>query len=291
MQARSSLDCFPVGNIAPALVYYAMGTAFDRATVGRHPGVRAHGRAGQRGEGEMPARYTESLRQSPLFADLSDESLQPLAEKVRPRRFEPGEVVFEEGAEANALYVIAAGEVKITVAAPTAQRIVLAILGPGEAFGELALLDGSRRSATAEATEPTEMLVVRRADFMAVIEAHPAVSRAVLSSLAGVIRRTNEQVADIAMRDVHGRIAKVLLRLAERYGRSVPEGILIDRPVSTNDLAALVGLYPVEVERHLRAYAYDDLLRTQGDRLLLRHVERFERAVARPRDRVTLDLA
>lgn len=219
-----------------------------------------------------------SLSQSSLFAGLSPEHLGLLTARAHRRHFAAGEVIFHEGDPGSALLVIESGEVSIAVLSPTQQDIIVATLGPGDMFGELAVLDGRPRSATATAGVDTDVITLYRDDFIAAIRADDALNMAVLRALADVIRHTNTQLVDVAMLDVHGRIAKVLLNLAERYGVACDEGTMIDHPLSNATIAHLAGMYPLEVERQLRFYQLDDLVRWRFDRLILRRLEPLQRA-------------
>jgi CRP/FNR family transcriptional regulator, cyclic AMP receptor protein len=222
------------------------------------------------------------LSRSSLFAGLSPEHMALLTARAHRRHFAAGEVIFREGDPGSSLLVIESGEVLIAVLSPTQQDIVVATLGAGDMFGELALIDGQPRSATATAAAATDVITVFRDDFIAAIRADAELDLAVLRSLADVIRHTNTQLVDVAMLDVHGRIAKVLLNLAGRYGQDCAEGTLIDHPLSNAAVAGLAGMYPVEVERTLRFYQLDDLVRWRGDRLVLRRLEPLQRAARYP---------
>jgi len=202
----------------------------------------------------------DALRSVGIFANLPPEHLEQLAARLQPRRRTKGETIFEHGDPGNALYIVGAGEVKISVQSPTDEEIILAVLGPCDAFGELALLDGLPRSASATTTEPTDLLVLFREDFISLLETEPALGWSIMQSLAGIIRRTNEKLSDVAMLDIYGRINKKLRELAKQFGREVPGGILIDRPITSDYLAGLTGLYPVEVSRVLRLYEYEKVI-------------------------------
>ncbi len=202
----------------------------------------------------------EALQHSAFFADLSSEHLAQLAMQVQHRHFEQGATIFKEGDAGNALYLLRIGEVKISVSSPTGRDITLALLGPGDGFGELALLDSCIRSATATATAPTEVLRVSRTDFLSLVENDTAALHGLLAALARIVRSMNEKLADVAMLDVHGRLAKALFGLAERSGVETEGGIRIDRVVTVDDLAGIIGLYPVQVERLMRDYQYERIL-------------------------------
>ncbi len=217
----------------------------------------------------------DALRQLPLFANLPRENLTQLAKRVQHRHPSRGETVFSHGDPGSALYFICSGEVKISVRSPTGSEIILALLGPGDAFGELALLDGLARSASAMATEDSDLLVLFREDFLGLLAAEPAPAKFILQSLAAIIRRMNEKLADVAMLDGNCRVVKALLELAERYGRNVDDGVEIDRDVTIDELAGLAGLYPGEVERIVRSHQYEGTILWMGNQITLRDADRL----------------
>jgi CRP/FNR family transcriptional regulator, cyclic AMP receptor protein len=223
----------------------------------------------------------EALRRAPMFAGLAPESLDHLADRLHHRRYQPGEVIFSQGEAGSELLILQAGEIKISQRSPTNEEIILSLLRAGDTFGELALLDGLPRSANAIATAESEVLGLHRDAFTSLLDQEPEALRAVLKALAAVIRGMNVKIQDVTMLDVHGRIAKVLLEMADRYGRPVPEGIRIDRPLTADELAALTGLHRVEVARWLREYQYDDQLRIENDYITLRDIHVWQRRLER----------
>jgi CRP/FNR family transcriptional regulator, cyclic AMP receptor protein len=222
----------------------------------------------------------DTLRRTEFFAGLPDEHLATLAGRAQHRAYESAATIFREGDPGDSLFIVESGEIKLTVLSPTRQEIILASLGPGDMFGELALFDRVPRTATATAMDPSTCLVLRRDDFLAVVETEPSAIRAILRSLAGIIGKMNIRLADVAMLDVHGRMSKALFDLVDRHGRRLESGgIAIDRPVSSDELAGMTGLYPVEVEHLMRDYQYEDLIRLADGRIVIPHPEKLRRSV------------
>ena len=213
------------------------------------------------------------LRRCALFTELSDEQLADLATYARHRHVAAAEVIFHKGDPGISLFVIKTGEVKISISAPNESEMTVAILGPNDVMGELAVLDDGQRSATAIAESDTELLVLNGHDVMALLEREPSAMRAVLRALAQMIRMTNEKLSDAALLDVNGRMAKALLTLAERHGMKTEDGMAYDRPVTSADLASLTGLHVAEVDRLLQRYQYEDLIRMEQGRIILRRVD------------------
>ncbi len=187
------------------------------------------------------AEIASDLAQVPLFADLDADSLGELAAVVRQRVFRPGEVIFHRGDPGQVLYLINTGKVKICLTSPEGQEVSLAVLGPGECFGELALFDGQPRSADAQAIERVETHALQRADFIKAVLQHPRIAVQVLHVLSGRLRQTDEMIQDLLFLDVHGRVAKKLLELSESHGVRTPSGIRIELRLTQGELAAMVG--------------------------------------------------
>ncbi|MFN2114510.1 MAG: Crp/Fnr family transcriptional regulator [Anaerolineae bacterium] len=219
----------------------------------------------------------DALRSTDLFAELPEQHLSRLALLVQHRAYERGDLIFDEGDPGNALFVVETGEVRIAKAIGDDQSLTLAVLGPGQAFGELALLDGKRRSASATALEPTKCLVVYRDDFMALVEEEPTALRAVLRSLSGMIRSTNQKLSDVIGLDSNALMAKALSDLIEKHGKVVDDGVLINRPITPEDLSSTTGLHSRVVATLMRDYQFQDLLRVVGEFVTVRRPEAFER--------------
>lgn len=207
----------------------------------------------------------DSIRQSRLFNDLPDTSIAQLAMRVSRRHCSAGQILFKAGDPGSTYYIIQEGDVTISVPGPTGQAITLALLGPGDAFGELALLDEAPRSATATVTRDAQLLALQRSDFMDVIEHEPAALAAFLANLAQIVRNMNQRLADVASLNAQHRLARVFVDLLQRDGRQVDDAIVIDRPLTTADLAGLAGLHPVQVDRLIRDLEYDNVLERRDD--------------------------
>lgn len=177
----------------------------------------------------------------PLFATLDLDGLRDLAAVTRRRAFHQAEIIFHRDDPGATLFVIKSGRVRIFISSPEGQEVALAVFGPGEAFGELALLDGQPRSASAVAIEPVETYCIQRADFISVATRRPRIALQMLATLSHRLRQTDAMVEDLLFLDVHGRVAKKLLELAETNGVRTPEGIRIEMKLTQSDLAAMVG--------------------------------------------------
>lgn len=215
------------------------------------------------------------LARSPLFSQLAPTELDKIAALLRRRRYRADEPVFREGDPGTALYVVDTGEIRILLGGADGKEVVLSLLGSGEFFGELALLDGEPRSADAVATVPTELLVLPRDDFLRLLREVPAVAVNMLAALSRRFRRTDRLVHDAAFSDVRTRVTRLLIELAETRGRPGPAGVTIGPHLTQGELASMVGATRESINKCLRSYAAQGLLRHERGRLILLNVERL----------------
>src|SRR3954454_23373682 len=164
----------------------------------------------------------DALAAVPLFGGLDEEGLESLVRGMRIRRFRRAETVFHLGDPGDALFIVISGSIKITLPADTGEEAILATLRPGDFFGELALLDGAPRSATAVAIEPTETYILARDRFRELISTEPVMREALLATLAAEVRRLTHHVEELHFLDITGRLASRLARLGDATGAPAP---------------------------------------------------------------------
>jgi CRP/FNR family transcriptional regulator, cyclic AMP receptor protein len=153
------------------------------------------------------------LGRVPVFSTLSQDELGQVAQVAMPRRYEAGTVVFNEGDEGSTCYIVRSGRARAIRAHPDGRSITLAHFGPGDIFGELAMLDGERRSATVEATEDTETIAILSDDMHRLLREHPDISVKLIVALGRRLRRTNERLARQSFQTVQSRVAAALAQL------------------------------------------------------------------------------
>ena len=166
------------------------------------------------------------LRRAPLLAAVDEESATEIIGRMRAVDLARGDRLFHEGDPGDALYVIESGKIKLARRAADGRENLLAILGPGEMFGELSLFDPGPRVATAVAVSGARVHSLTRDDFVPLLD-QPRVALSLLAALGRRLRRTNEALADLVFSDVPGRVAKALLDLSTRFGRPVEDGVLV----------------------------------------------------------------
>jgi CRP/FNR family transcriptional regulator, cyclic AMP receptor protein len=225
----------------------------------------------------------EALRSCGLFGAADEAAIEMLVRVLRVRRFRKGETIFHQGDPGDALFVVDTGSVKVVLPSDEgAEPAIVAILGPGEFFGELAILDGAPHSATIVAVEPTETLVLHRDAFLSLIDSDAGLRRALLASLAAEIRRLTGHVEDLHFLDLPGRLASRILRLAESSGTKAPDGtVRIAWPYTQSELAGMIGGSRQSVNRLLADLADQGLVHLDREQLVILDADRLARTVDR----------
>ena len=221
----------------------------------------------------------EALQLVPFFNKLRPEEANTLAQRLILRRFNNGQIIFHHGDPGGLLYIITKGKVKITHSTPDGQEAMLAIMGKGDYFGELALLDDSPRSATAEAIGHTETLTLHREDFMRFIQDNPDFALHVLHTLAKHIRRLNSQLSDIFFLDLPARLARQLLQLAEQHGVETDEGVQIQISLTQTDLAEMTGATRVSINKALGRFRRAGWVKVSGRKFTILNEEELQNLI------------
>ena len=219
----------------------------------------------------------EVLTKAPLFAELDDGSAEALEKAMGTLRLSKGEILFREGETEDRLYVVVAGKIKLGRSGSAGRENLLAVLGPGQMFGELSVFDPGPRSTTATAVTAVEVRTLEHDELMRWIEGHPEVARSLLGQLAARLRRANDVVADLVFSDVPGRVAKQLLELARRFGDRKDDGVHVHHDLTQEELAQLVGASRETVNKALADFAARGWLRLEGKSVLILEPDRLAR--------------
>jgi CRP/FNR family cyclic AMP-dependent transcriptional regulator len=197
-----------------------------------------------------PADPIELLSRVPLFSELSPGDLDRISRVAVPRSFPAGVRVFHEGDRSDACYLVRSGDLRVTREHPDGRAIALATLGPGDLFGELAMLDGEARSASVETLSDVELLALPAADVRRLLAEHSEISVKLIAALTRRLRETNERVARQSFQTVPSRVAGVLTQLiAEEASTQGGQGVTIR--MTQADLAQLAGTSRESVSRFL----------------------------------------
>jgi CRP-like cAMP-binding protein len=192
------------------------------------------------------------LERSPLFRGLSPEILGRIAALAAQRSYRSGDVVFMQGDPGDALYGVVKGKIRISAGTSVGKEIFLNIMEPGDTFGEIALLDGGPRTASATAIENAELVLIRRDQFTAVLEREPRLALELLRLCGERLRWTSGLVEDAALLDASARLAKRLLNLGQLHGERTKDGI--DLHISQEELASFLGLSRQVVNQYLQGW-------------------------------------
>jgi CRP/FNR family transcriptional regulator, cyclic AMP receptor protein len=217
------------------------------------------------------------LQRAPLFAALEDEDAAELRASMTEVALERGDSLFHEGDPGDRLYVVIEGKIKLHRSSNDGRENMLAVLGPGEMFGELSLFDPGPRTATATALTDVRLLGLGHSDLQPWLTGRPKVAAALLRAIARRLRRTNESLGDLVFSDVPGRVAKALLDLSRRFGVPADEGIHVAHDLTQEELAQLVGASRETVNKALADFASRGWLRLEARAVVLMDVERLSR--------------
>lgn len=213
------------------------------------------------------------LRRSSLFAKLGDSEIDAVLAHASVTRHAEGDQIFAKGDPGNSMMAVLKGRVMISTPSQDGRQVVLTVMRDGDVFGEIALLDGKERTADATAATECELLIVPRRSLLQLLERRPELCIELLIVLCERLRRTNEQVEDLAFLDLEARIAKVLVRLAEENGKSQqtarPPGIKI----SQRALGELVGGSRESVNKHLQDWKRSGIIAIEKGSIVIHDIE------------------
>lgn len=219
----------------------------------------------------------DALMQAPLFSALDAEAATALRASMVELRVARGDAIFSEGEPGDRMYVILDGKVKLGQTSTDGRESLLAVLGPGEVFGELSLFDPGPRTATATAVTDVVVIGLGHDNLRPWLAGRPEVAESLLQALAQRLRRTNETLADLVFSDVPGRVAKLLLELADKFGQPGPDGVLVHHDLTQEELAQLVGASRETVNKALADFAQRGWIVVDQREVVLVDMERLAR--------------
>lgn len=222
-------------------------------------------------------RAISLLRRAALFAELTDEALEWLAQRAVQRSYRKGQLLFYQGDPGDSLFVMVEGLVKVSVLSEQGDEMVLVTLQPPDVFGEVAIVDAGPRSASAEAIETTKVLVVTRDPLLELMRAHADVNEAVLRSLGNSLRRLTEQAADLVFLDLQGRIAKLVVGLVEKQTTSADGSMVLDLHITQSDVGRMVGGSRQSVNQILKSLERRGYVEVHGSKLTVKDLDGLRR--------------
>jgi CRP/FNR family transcriptional regulator, cyclic AMP receptor protein len=227
---------------------------------------------------ELPALYcarmhdhpaSDILGVSPILQALSTASKQILLGVLVRHRYKRNEILFRQGDPGETVHLVRKGHLKIQVSAATGEEAVLTVVGPGELFGELTLLDGGPRSATVVALDDVETVALGRADFQKFLRQDPAVVEALLATLARTIRRLSDDVSELMFLNLRGRLARKLLDLAEIDEQVTDGPVEIGVVLTQEELASMIGATRPRVNRILGFFEDHGAIARRGRQIVI----------------------
>lgn len=223
------------------------------------------------------ASLTYELRQHEFFASMDDAALEQLIGLTQTKLYKARSTIFNQGDEGDSLYVVLSGAVKISTTSTSGKETVLCFLGPGEVLGEIAVLDGDTRTASASVIEEARLMVLHQAAFLGFLESHPKVALHIIRVLCQRLRKTDTFVEEMTTLQAGPRLARALLRLADQYGKPEPAGgIILDIKLSQANLGAHAGLMRENVNRQLKLWEDEGLLEGKSGVIFLRNPDALE---------------
>lgn len=222
-----------------------------------------------------------SLEQSFLLEALTAEQRQRVLALAKERRLQHGQVIFSRGDPGGTLMAVAEGRVRISLGSEDGKEVVLAILEPGEVFGEIALLDGKGRTADATAMGDCRLLVLRQQDFLPFVEQEPGLAIRLMQVLCERIRQANGICESIAFLDLPSRLARLLLQLDRTHGEQVAGGRRIRLDLSQSEIGNLIATSRESVNKQLKLWEREGLIAFDHGHIVLKDPTVFE-ALAPP---------
>jgi CRP-like cAMP-binding protein len=211
----------------------------------------------------------ELLRSVPIFSELTEADFSSLAKVANRRRYPKDSVVFFENEQGDFFFMILEGRIKVTILGDDGREVILSLLGSGDFFGEMALLDNEPRSATAIAVEDTELLSLHRNDFQAVLSDNRSITVGLIKVLTSRLRRANHQISTLALLDVYGRVARVIVDMAREEGRRLKDGRIAFRRATHQEIANRIGTTRETVTRMLKDLERQGMIHIEGREIIV----------------------
>jgi CRP-like cAMP-binding protein len=225
----------------------------------------------------MPQEDINFLRNVPIFAELEEKDLLRVIKLGTRQKYKKGNIVVLEQESGAALFVIITGKVKVVRMDEDGREVILSMFGPGEFFGEMSLLDGLTRSASVVATVKSELFMIHRRDFLELLNEFPAVTISLLAELAMRLRKADMQIKSLSLKDAEGRIANVMLILADDVGIFRKGKVEIDDLPLQQDIANMAGTSRETVSRMIHLFIEGGEVQMKGNKLIINDYEAFRK--------------
>jgi CRP/FNR family cyclic AMP-dependent transcriptional regulator len=222
----------------------------------------------------VPRSFASSLlavlRKHPMFCDLDPEALDQLCRYAKHSTLKRGATIFSKGDPGNSLVAVISGTVKISVSSADGRSAILNLIGAGETFGEIALLDGLARTADAIANTNCEIFVIDRREFIPFLRSQPALAMKLIELLCTRLRQTSNQVEEVILQNLPGRLASALIRLTDKH-KLAPGGRSI--AITQQEISEMVGMTRESINKQLRTWAARNWVRLEHGAIEVLKVE------------------
>ena len=209
---------------------------------------------------------TAVLKAVPLFATISEEQLRMLTTMVTRRSASRNTTIMSSGDATDSLYIVLSGRLKVMMSDSEGKEVILAILGPGEFFGEMGLIDDEPRSASVVTIEPCELLSIAKRDFKRVLTENSEMAMAVMRGLVRRLREADRKIGSLALLDVYGRVARLLLDMAENVNGEK----IVTKRLPKQDIAKMIGASREMVSRVMKDLQTGGYIEMRGSNIVLR---------------------
>jgi CRP/FNR family cyclic AMP-dependent transcriptional regulator len=225
----------------------------------------------------MPPEDINFLRNVPIFSELEEKDLLRVVKLGTRQKYKKGNIVVLEQESGAALFVIITGKVKVVRMDEDGREVILSMFGPGEFFGEMSLLDGLARSASVVATVKSELFMIHRRDFLELLHEFPTVTISLLAELAMRLRKADMQIKSLSLKDAEGRVANVMLMLADDVGIFRKGKVEIDDIPLQQDIANMAGTSRETVSRMIHSFIESGEVQMKGNKLVISDYEEFRK--------------
>lgn len=217
----------------------------------------------------MDIDVAKKLKETFVFSEFSDDELRAVVELVSERSFKKGVTIFHEGQPGTAFYIVKSGRIKVYKLAEDGRELILGVFGDGALFGDVPVFDGGPYPAGAATLVDTRVYFINRDDFERLVTGHPEMALKVIRVLGRRLRQAHGFVMDIAMKSAPQRLSSLLLKLADEYGVETDEGVLLDVPLTRQEIAELMGVSRETAIRELSKFSQGGTIRLDGKRIIL----------------------
>ena len=225
------------------------------------------------GARSIPSSKLAVLRKHPYFVDLEPEAFDQLCRYAKHTTLKRGATIFSKGDPGTSLVAVISGTVKISISSPDGRNAILNLVGPGEIFGEVALLDGQARSADCTANTNCEVFIIDRREFLPFVRSQPTLAMKFIELLCARLRWTSDQVEQVILQNLPGRLASALLRLTEKH-KLAPQGRTI--AITQQEISEMVGMTRESINKQLRAWAAHNWVRLEHGAIVVINAEMLQ---------------